>query len=343
MKAIVKVERVHGGVQVLELTEPELRAHEVMVRIKNASICGSDLHAYHFSPTHHFIQPPVIMGHECSGEVYKVGSQVQDFQLGDRVVIEAIHYCGECESCRRGKTHLCNQFQIRGMHRDGIFAEYTVVEPKYLHKIPDSLTFEQACLVEPTSVLTHAVYDRSDIRGGDIVLVTGPGPIGLLAAQVVQAAGGVPVVTGIESDEEIRLPIARKLGYHTINLSRETLEGSLQQYFGRKTAHAVVECSGASPVVQQAIEVVAKGGSITLVGLFAKQVEANLSVAVRKEISLYASFSSDWANFERAITLLNRGLIKTNDLVSYYQPDDAIQAFEDASAKRVAKPVFQFN
>lgn len=342
MKAIVKVEKTHGGVKVLDLPVPEPDEHEVLVRIKNASICGSDLHAYHFSPTHHFIQPPVIMGHECSGEVLKVGSQVKDYKPGDRVVIEAIHYCGNCESCRAGRNHICNHFEIRGMHRDGIFAEYTVVEPRFLHKIPDSLSFEQACLVEPASVLTHAVYDRSSIKGGDAELVTGPGPIGLLAAQVARAAGAKPVVAGIDPDEAIRLPIARKLGFPTINWSRDSIAGKLQEYFGRKTVHAVIECSGSSSVFQQSMEIVAKGGSITLVGLFAKRVEANLSIGVRKEISIFASFASDWTNFERAIALLDKGLVKIEDMVAGYEPDNAIQAFEDAIAKKVAKPVFCF-
>lgn len=342
MKAIVKTERTHGGIKVLDLPVPEPGDQEVLVRIKNASVCGSDLHAYHFAPTHHFIQPPVIMGHECSGEVCQVGSGVTDFKPGDRVVIEAIHYCGECESCRRGYPYICNNFQIRGMHRDGVFAEYTVVEPRFLHRIPDSLSFEQACLVEPCSVLTHAVYDRSGIKGGDAVLVTGPGPIGLLAAQVVRAAGAQPVVAGIGSDEEIRLPIARQLGFPTINLSSDSLEGKLQEYFGRTTVHAVVECSGAPAVFQQSLDIVAKGGGITLVGLFAGTVECNLSVAVRKEISVFASYASNWHNFERAITMLDKGLIRIDEMAAYYDPQDAVKAFEDAIAKKVPKPVFRF-
>ncbi|MCM3716397.1 zinc-dependent alcohol dehydrogenase [Halalkalibacter oceani] len=342
MKAVVKTERTHGGVQVLDVPTPTIGENEVLVKIKNASICGSDVHAYHFAPTHHFIQPPVIMGHECSGEVAEVGAQVKDFKPGDRVVIEAINYCGKCESCLRGNRHICNEFQIRGMHRDGIFAEYVAVPPADLHKIPDSLSFEKACLVEPTSVLTHAVLDRSNIRAGDLVLVTGPGPIGILAAQMVKAVGAEPVVVGIDSDEEIRLPIARELGCQTINVSQQSITDALQELYGRQTVHAVLECSGASPIFQTTLDVVAKGGSITLIGLFAKPVEANLSIAVRKEITIYTSFASTWFDFERAIKMLDQGLIQTDKLVAYYDPEDAVQAFEDAIAKKVPKPVFRF-
>ncbi len=342
MKAIMKVERTHGGIRVEDIAPPTPQAHEVVVRIRNASICGSDVHAYHFSPTHHFIQPPVIMGHECSGEVAEVGADVTDYKPGERVVIEAIDSCGMCEPCLRGKPHICNHFKIRGMHHNGIFTEKVAVRPNDLHKIPDTLSFEKACLVEPTSVLTHAVLDRSDIKAGDLVLVTGPGPIGLLAAQVVKVVGAEPVVAGIDSDENVRLPIARELGFKTINVSKETIPEALKRMYGRDSVQAIVECSGASPIFQTALEVVVKGGSITLVGLFAKPVEANLSIAVRKEISIYTSFSSDWVNFERAIKLLDQGMIQTDNLVAYYDPENAVQAFEDAIAKKVPKPVFTF-
>jgi L-iditol 2-dehydrogenase len=342
MKSISKVERKHGGVEVIDVPVPSINADEVLVKIKYASICGSDVHAFHFAPTHHFIQPPVIMGHECSGEVAEIGEHVTGFTPGDRVVIEAVDYCGKCESCLRGKVHICNHFQIRGMHRDGVFAEYVAVKEQHLHRIPDSLALKDACLVEPTAVLCHGILERSDIKAGDLVMVTGPGPIGLLAAQVIRNIGAEPFIVGIDSDEDIRLPIARDLGFKTINVSHQTVQETLNSIYRRDTVHAVVECSGAPSVFQTSIEVVVKGGSITLIGLFPKRVEANLSIAVRKEINIYTSFASTWVDFERAIKLLDEGVIQTSNLVSYYQPEEAIQAFEDAIAKKVPKPVFQF-
>ncbi|MBB6448626.1 L-iditol 2-dehydrogenase [Geomicrobium halophilum] len=342
MKAIRKIERKHGGIRVDNIEPPTPKEDEVLVEIKNASICGSDIHAYHFPPTHHFIQPPVTMGHECSGQVVEVGKNVTDYIPGDRVVIEPIVNCGKCESCLKGNYYICNNFNIRGMHRDGIFTERVAVNPKSLHKIPDTLSFEKACLVEPTSVLTHAILDRSDIKAGDLVLVTGPGPIGLLAAQMVKVVGAEPIVVGVDSDEDVRLPLAREFGFQTINTSVQTIPEALNEKHGRETVHAVVECSGAPPIFQTTLEVVVKGGSITLVGLFANPVEANLSNAVRKELSIYTSFSQDWVNFERAIKLLDEGVIQTEKMVAYYQPEDAVDAFEDAIAKKVPKPVFSF-
>ncbi|MEB3103799.1 zinc-dependent alcohol dehydrogenase [Ferviditalea candida] len=342
MKAIVKKEKKFGGIEVTEVPIPDMDHDEVLVRMHHASICGSDIHAYHYAPTHHFIEPPVIMGHEGSGHVEKVGSSVTGFRPGDRVVIEAIQYCGVCESCMKGKRHICNRFQIRGMHRDGVFSEYVAVKAPYLHKFPESLSYAQASLVEPVSVLTHAVLDRSAIGAGDVVLITGPGPIGILGAQMVKIAGAEPVVVGVEADEAVRMPISRSLGIKTINADRESIPEFLIKHYNRETVHAVVECSGAPSAFRTALDLVVKGGNITLVGLFAKLVEANLSNAVRKEISIHTSFSSDWENFERAIKLLDRGLFQIDPLVAHYRPDDAIQAFEDAIAKKVPKPMFDF-
>lgn len=342
MKSISKVKRKSGGVEVVDISIPEIKNDEVLVKIKYASICGSDVHAYHFAPTHHFIQPPVTMGHECSGEVAEIGTNVTGYTPGDRVVIEAIEYCGKCESCLKGKVHICNYFKIRGMHHNGVFTEYVAVKERYLHKVPDALPLEVACLVEPTAVLCHGVFERSDIKTGDVVLVTGPGPIGLIAAQVIRSAGATPLIVGIDSDEQTRLPIARELGFETINVSCQTVHEALKLRYGRETVDAVVECSGAPPVFQTAIEVVAKGGSITLIGLFPENVKVNLSIAVRKELNIYTSFSANWKDYERAIKLLEDGRVETSNLVSYYKPEDALQAFEDAINKKVAKPVFTF-
>ncbi|MET3508205.1 zinc-dependent alcohol dehydrogenase [Halalkalibacter oceani] len=342
MKSIMKTERVYGGIQVVEVEPPVLKADEVLVEIHHASICGSDIHAYQFAPTHHYIQTPVIMGHEAAGRVAEIGSAVTNFDKGDRVVIEAILYCGKCENCLQGKTHLCDDFQVRGMVKDGVFTELVAVSTKYLHKIPSSLSYERACLAEPLAVASHAVLDQSRVRAGDVVLVTGPGPIGLLVAQMVKAVGAEPIVVGIESDEQVRLPVARELGCKTINVSLQSIPEVLKAWHGKETVSHVIECSGAASVFQACLAVTAKGGSITLVGLFSKMVEGDLTSAIRKEISIFSSCAYDWMNMERAIKLLAQNKMKTEGLVSYYKPEEAINAFEDAIAKKVSKPVFVF-
>ncbi|GAA0357466.1 zinc-dependent alcohol dehydrogenase [Bacillus horti] len=342
MKAIVKTERKPGCVQVIDVPKPALKPDEVMVKMYSGSICGSDIHAYHYAPTHHYIQVPVIMGHEGAGEIVQVGSAVTDLQPGEKVVIEPIEYCQQCEYCLRGKPHLCASFQIRGMHGDGFFAEFVAAKARYIHKLPEGFPMHVASLIEPVSVLAHALLDRSEIKAGELVMVTGPGPIGLIAAQMVKALGAEPVVVGIDSDEETRLPLARKFGYQTINFSQQTVQEALKERYGRETVDAVVECSGAGPVLQTCLDVVAKGGAITLVGLFTKPVEVNLFQPIRREATIYTSFASNWHNFERAIRLVLDGKIDVEPLISYYSMDQVNQAFEDAIHKKVHKPVIRF-
>ncbi|MCM3691199.1 zinc-dependent alcohol dehydrogenase [Neobacillus niacini] len=343
MKAIVKTGKQYGSVQVIEVPKPSINDDEVLVRIRNASICGSDLHCYQFSPSHQFIETPVIMGHESSGEIVEVGSDVNGYRPGDRVVIEIMDWCNQCEPCLKGKTNICNQGKVRGMHFDGFFAEYAAVKIQHLHKIPDHLTFEQACLVEPTSILCRSLLLRGDINEGELVLVTGPGPIGLIAAQVVRAIGAEAIITGTNADEQSRLPIARELGFTTINIETEEIKEILQKVYQKSSVDAVVECSGAASVVQTALEITSKGGSIHLIGLFGKPlIETNLSLAIRKEITIHTSYASGWEDFESAIQLISKGAVNPEKLVSLYPVDQAVEAFEDAISKKVVKPMFQF-
>jgi L-iditol 2-dehydrogenase len=343
MKAILKTGKQYGSVEVIEVPKPSINDDEVLVKIRNASICGSDIHCYQFSPSHHFIETPVIMGHESSGEIVEIGSNVNGYRPGDRVVIEIMDWCNQCEPCLKGKTNICNHGKVRGMHFDGFFAEYAAVKAQHLHKIPSNLTFEQACLVEPTSILCRSLLLRGDINAGNLVLVTGPGPIGLIAAQVVRAIGAEAIITGTNADEPARLPVARELGFTTINMERQNLKEVLKKNYDKDSVDAVVECSGAAPAFHTALDITSKGGSIHLIGLFGKPLtDTNLSQAIRKEITIYTSYASGWEDFESAIEIISKGFVNTEKLVSLYLVDQAVEAFEDAISKKVIKPMFHF-
>lgn len=343
MRAIVKTERQYGGVSVVDLPIPDIADDEVLVRVNVASICGSDVHLYKYSVTHHFVNTPIIMGHEYAGVVEKVGPNARGVSPGDFVAIEAVDYCGRCGPCLHGKKHLCKHFAIAGMHRMGGFAEYAVVRAHLLHPLPLDYPMDRASWVEPTSVVVHAVEDRSRISNGDIVLVTGPGPIGLLAAQVAKAKGATVIVAGADSDEEMRLPIARSLGMHTVNLSTTDTASFLRDEFERDSVDWAIECSGASQVVEPLLNLVEKGTGVTFIGLFAHPVEIQtFTGAVRKELDLLTSFSSTWNNYEAAIRLLYDGVISVEGMTTFYDVDRAVEAFEDTVARTVLKPVFRF-
>lgn len=228
---------------------PEPKAGEVRIRVQAASVCGSDLHAYHFDPSYSFIRVPVILGHEFAGIIDAVGEGVDTAALGERVIAEANLFCGICSTCASGNHHICENFTIHGFHVNGGFAEYLCVNQEFIHTIPEAIGIVKASLIEPLSVAVHAVYDRANIKNGDYVAVFGPGPIGLLTAQVVRCKGGIPILFGIDSDEQSRLPVARSLGIRTINLSKESLEHILAD-LNIPSFDQVIDCSGSSSAVE---------------------------------------------------------------------------------------------
>ena len=208
-----------------------------------------------------------------------------------------------------------------------------------LHRLPDELPFERAALIEPLSVATHAVLDRSALRAGQLTLVLGPGPIGLLVAQVARAGGAQVVVAGIEADQPVRLAAAERLGLPTINVEREPIPDALERLTGRRAADLAFECAGSSAALRAALDGVVKGATVVLVALYGGPVETDLAWVVRRELSLQATYAANWIDYERSIEFLKTGAVEVAPLITTYPLSDAPQAFDDALARRVLKPV----
>jgi L-iditol 2-dehydrogenase len=338
MKAVVKTARRSGCVELQELPVPQPQTGEVRIRVKAASICGSDIHAYHYDPSYSFISVPVILGHEFSGVVDAVHPSVTEFTPGDRVVVEAIHYCGRCRSCASGDKHICEHFQVIGLHKNGGFAEYVCVPEPFIHKLPEEVEIETASVVEPLSVAVHAVRNQMHTTAGEVIAVFGPGPIGLFAAQVIKSVGATPVLFGIDSDEKARLPLGREWGIATVNLSKVPADRILAE-LGVDRFDQVIDCSGSPQAVELGLELLKKGGKMTLVGLFKDRSTIDYSKIVRNEIMLIGSYSSTSENYREAIELLMRGTVQTDKMLSHYRLTEHDQAFQDAIAKRIIKPV----
>ena len=340
MHAVVKEAAREGAIHVRQIEAPRPGPGQVLLQVQAASICGSDLHIWHWAPAFHpVLTPPRVIGHEFVGRVAEVGAGVEGFAPGDRVVAESVVPCGRCPRCRRGRTSICDNFQIRGVHRDGGMAELALAEPHLLHRLPDELSFEQAALIEPLSVATHAVLERSDIRAGDLALVLGPGPIGLLVGQVARAAGARVVVAGIEADQPVRLAAAAQLGLETINVARERIADGLMRLAGSERADLAFECAGGAAALGEALDNVVKGGTVVLVALYSGLVEADLAWVVRKELSLQATYAANWYDYERSIGFLTSGAVEVRPLISSYPLAEAERAFDDALHQRVLKPV----
>ncbi len=196
MTGLVQYALQPQAVELRELPVPELGDEDVLLRVGAVSVCGSDVHQYHNQQSW-TVNVPVVLGHEFGGVVARVGTRVRDFKEGDRVVSEtAASICGQCVYCRTGEYNLCPRRSGFGYGTDGAMAEFVRVPERCLHHIPDSLPFERAALTEPCCVAYNAVAVKSGVRPGDLVVVLGPGPIGLLAAEMARISGAGTVIVG---------------------------------------------------------------------------------------------------------------------------------------------------
>jgi len=340
MKAFVKTERKYGAVEFMDVPKPEPKGDQVLIKICASAICGSDLHAYEYPPGYEFMDIPVILGHEYGGIVEAVGAEVTLFKPGQRVMGESNQYCSKCQNCHEGRTNICTSSKMTGLHINGAMAEYILVPEKIVHHIPERVTFAEAALAQPCAVSFHAIFDRSDIRPGHVVVVYGPGIVGLMAAKGAQLIGASTVfVVGTNVDEEVRLPIARTMGFIPLNAEQQDIAAEIEKVTGKKQVDVAVECSGAASAVQSAMALVRKGGSVTLLGIYSRPNEVFFTSCVRNEIQINTSYTCLWENYEQALQLVASGQLNLQPLIASYPFEKGLQAIEDGLAKKVIKPV----
>jgi len=302
--------------EITQLPEPDIGPDEVLVRVKACGICGSDIHGFDGSSGRRI--PPLVMGHEASGVVAQVGSNVADLAEGDRVTFDSMVSCGRCFFCRRGRANLCDDRRVLGVscgdyRRHGAFAEFVAVPQHIVYKLPDALSFQHAAMVEPVSVAVHAAH-LAPIRLGDTAVVIGTGMIGLLVVQTLKAAGCGEILAVDLADEKIEL--ACRLGASAgLNPEQTDVQQEILARTAGRGADIAVEAVGATRPVQTAIETVRKGGSVVLVGNLSPQVELPLQSVVTREITLYGSCASS-NEYPACIEMLARGAVEVDPLIT---------------------------
>lgn len=254
MKAIEAVKP--EVVRKTEADKPQLSSPtSVIIQVKASGICGSDIHISH--GRNPYVTYPRIMGHEVAGVVEETGSEVRNFQPGDRVVVEPILYCGSCYPCRIGHHNVCENLRVYGVHLDGGFAEYMEVEERALHRLPEEITFLQGALIEPYTIGSQAV-SRTQVRPGDICLVHGAGPIGLLTVDLLKARGAFCMVSELS---EPRRNLAEKFG---ADLVIDPGEKNLKEEVMRQTqgygANVIFDAVGIPTLVEQSIPLLSGAG-----------------------------------------------------------------------------------
>lgn len=343
MKGLVKYDKGPGNMEIREIAEPVIEPGHVKIEVKAAGICGSDLHIYH-SDIAIPVRPPVVTGHEFSGVVTEVGEGVTSCKVGDRVSSETAYaYCGKCHNCKTGRYNLCDERRTLGYWFNGAFAKFTMVPEGRIHVLPDSISFEEAALLEPAACVTHAVMDLATIQAGNVVLVSGPGAIGLIALQVAKAHGAYVIVSGTSIDAE-RLEFAKKLGADlTVDVTKEDLlEVVKSKTIMGRGADVVLECSGSGRATAAGIEAVKKQGQFVQIGLAGKPFELNFDRICYKEIKVTGSLGSVWTSWINAINLVSSKQLNLKDLVSHtFKLDEWETGFDVFEKKEGLKILFK--
>jgi L-iditol 2-dehydrogenase len=311
-----------GEIAVEASDVPTPGPHQVLIEVSTVGICGSDVHYYDHGRIADFVvREPLVLGHEASGTIRALGSEVTDREVGQRVAMEPQETCGRCKQCLSGRYNLCPYvefFATPPIH--GAFAQYVVLDSIRAHPVPDTLSDEAAALIEPLSVGIWAAQ-KANVQPGDRVLVTGAGPVGLLCADVARARGAAWV--GVSDTNDHRLEVAVQRG---ANQAINALAGPLVEQI--EPVDVILECSGAAPAIRGAFAAAAPAARIVLVGMGAADLELPVAMIQVKELVVTGTFR--YANaYPAAIALAASGLVDLDGLVTgEYALADAAAALQ---------------
>ena len=326
MKDLLLSEYRH--LEVAEVATPAAGAGEVLIRVAACGICGSDVHGYDGSSGRRI--PPIVMGHEAAGTVAAVGAGVSGLVPGDRVTFDSTIYCGACPNCARGDVNLCDRRQVLGVscgdyRRAGAFAEYVAVPARIVYRLPDSISFTEAAMLEAAAVAIHAV-SLGDVASGSTALVVGAGTIGLLVLQALRAAGCSRVF--VADIDRSRLKLAEELGATETLSAQPGLSSRLRERTGQVGVDVAVEAVGRNETVNLGIESVRKGGTVVLVGNISPDVSLPLQKVVTRQLRLQGSCASA-GEYPQAIEWMATGAIRVKPLITAVAPlDEGPQWFE---------------
>ncbi len=338
MLALVKEKKGEGFVALRECPMPSCAEDEVLIRVAFGGICGTDIHILHDQFAYY---PPVIMGHEFSGEVVALGSKVTSFEVGDLVVGEPHNRaCGKCYLCRNGHIQNCADKRSIGWGIDGCFTSYLAMPEKLLHKIPKGLSLAAAAMAEPCAIVAHQLLERAGVTPGDNVVIMGVGPIALIAAQMARIAGaGKILLCGCTSDVSYRLKIATELNCYDrfINVQTEDAEAIIMEETGIG-ADLVVEASGARSAICTAIRVLKKKGLLCAIGMTsAPTVEIPWNEAMMKALDVQFNMSSSYNGWNIALSLMGSGRLRVDPMLEVRPLAEWENAFADLEAGNAMK------
>lgn len=342
MRQAILVEPKH--IEFKEVAEPkaaDLTAHQVLVNIKRIGICGSEIHSYH--GLHPATFYPVVQGHEYSGVVMAVGSEVTVCKPGDHITARPQLVCGKCNPCKRGQYNVCEHLRVQAFQADGAAQDFFVVDDDRVAKLPEGMSLDYGAMIEPSAVGAHA-SNRTDVKGKNVV-VSGAGTIGNLIAQFCIARGAKNVLITDVSD--LRLAKARECGIkHTFNITKKTLKEAAQELFGEEGYQVGFEVAGVEVSIRSLMETIEKGSDIVVVAVFAKDPALSMFYLGEHELRLIGSMMYRHEDYLTAIDYVSKGIVNLKPLVSnrfaFEEYDDAYK-FIDAHRETSMKVLIDFD
>ncbi len=343
MKAVVKAKPGPGHLVYATIPDPTTEPDEVMIGVRSTGICGTDISFYDWAEDtvqEYRPQLPVVMGHEFAGEVVAVGRDVRGFRAGDRVTANPTLYCRVCYYCRTGRQNVCRNRPLLGLGRPGCFAEYVAVREENVIALPSGVAYTIAAMSEVLCVALHAM-ERAGPTPGDIVVILGPGPLGMLLLLAARAAGaGRIVVIGLGVDAE-RLRLAEELGATAINAEAQDPAAAIRELTGGLGADVVFEAAGHPAAVPQALGLVRRGGRVGVLGLGHAPSAFNTAELAYGEIDLIGIRAYTPATWRRLPAVLASAQLPLDRLVTHWLPlQQAAKGIELMKARKGLKVLF---
>ncbi|MFO7263029.1 MAG: alcohol dehydrogenase catalytic domain-containing protein [Bacillota bacterium] len=343
MKALMKTRTGYGNLELLDIPEPLVDAAGILIQVHYAGICGTDLHILHGS---YNCSPPIVLGHECAGIVKAVGPLVNNVQVHDRVMLLPANgwTCQQCDYCRKGYYMFCPSRRGLGINMHGCFTKYVVVKEDMVFKVPSGVSLREAALAEPLACALQAVEELTPINGGEKVLLSGPGPVGLLCLMMLVEKGCSVIVSGTSQDA-FRLDLARQFGAaRVVDIWQENILEVVSEFTGGYGVDIVFECSGAPSAVSAGLQAVRKMGRYIQLGILGSEVELDFDTILFKQLQVFGSYGHSLNTWRKVPEWMNRRADVLSQLITHVFPlSQWQQAFDLCENKQCGKVLLYYD
>ena len=340
MKSLVKA-KAEKGIWLQDTPEPEVGHNDLLIKIRKTAICGTDMHIYNWDEwSQKTIPVPMVVGHEYVGEVVGMGQEVKGFKVGDRVSGEGLITCGHCRNCRAGRVHLCRNTEGVGVNRPGAFAEYLVIPAFNAFKIPDNISDDLASIFDPFGNAVHTALSF-DLVGED-VLITGAGPIGIMAAAVAKHVGARHVV--VTDINPYRLELAKKMGAtRAVDVSKEDLKDVMNELGMTEGFDVGLEMSGVPVAFRDMLNKMNHGGKIAMLGIPPQDVAIDWNQVIFKGLVIKGIYGREmFETWYKMASLLQSGLDLSPIITHTFSIDDFQKGFDTMGSGHSGKVILDW-